>query len=470
MLRKFTLTIGGIALAVLWISSLRRSIENANIVRSVNQQVSLKIPHNASGKANVNEMLLWNFEKVEPFERKPPLLPTYVLKDEVCKQLLMSYKHSKMPQMSKYVVRVDESDDKYRYTSCNAIRQRAFYPTTPLSNVEKNFPIAFVRIVYKDFHLQELLLNLMYAPQNFYCYALDAKSTTLFHAQMRNLSRCFSNVLLAPREYTVDSAGHNTSRSFLECLRVIRKLPGWKYAILLQNNDIPLKSNREMVQILNALNGSNDINVGYPNADRVPSGAPWTFRTLSLFNDHRQNDDRKLRIAKGSTSASLSYDFVKFVVDELNLTILLDKFDNLSYGVDEMLFPSLNSEDSLGAPGGFTRQCISVYNNMITRYVVWKKSAKQCRSGHYRHDICIFGIADLPTMNASGALFANKMLPEYDYTAIGCWAQALYRRIYSGANVTSAKLNYYSNRLPVRFHNERERWKCNLAAFNCSCC
>lgn len=74
----------------------------------------------------------------------------------------------------------------------------------------------------------------MYAPQNFYCYALDAKSTMLFHAQMRNLSKCFSNVLLAPREYIVDSAGHNTSRSFLECLRVVRKLSGWKYAILLQ--------------------------------------------------------------------------------------------------------------------------------------------------------------------------------------------------------------------------------------------
>lgn len=39
-----------------------------------------------------------------------------------------------------------------------------------------------------------------------------------------------------------------------------------------------------MVQILIALNGSNDINVGYPNADRVPSDAPWTFRILNLFN------------------------------------------------------------------------------------------------------------------------------------------------------------------------------------------
>uniref|UniRef100_A0A1I8EU89 Core-2/I-Branching enzyme family protein n=1 Tax=Wuchereria bancrofti TaxID=6293 RepID=A0A1I8EU89_WUCBA len=415
----------------------------------------------------MEELLLLDI--AEAVKRKPPLLSAYTLEDEICKQLLMSYKHSKMSQMNKYVVTVNRSSDKHWDTSCNAIRQRGFYPAVPLSSAEKNFPLAFIRIVYKDFHLQELLFNLMYAPQNFYCYALDAKSTSLFHSQMRNLSKCFSNVLLTEREYEVDSAGHNMSRSFLECLRVVRRLPGWKYAILLQNNDIPLKSNREMVQILSALNGSNDINIGYPNADRVPNGAPWTFRALTLFNDEKQNDDRKLRIAKGSTSASLSYAFVEFVVDKLNLTILLDKFDRLSYGVDEMLFPSLNSEDSLGAPGGFTRQCIDVYNNMITRYVVWKKSMKHCRSGQYRHDICIFGIADLPTMVTSRALFANKMLPEYDYTAIGCWAHFLHNRTYSAAKIMPTKLNYYANRLPVRFHNERERWKLNLSAFNCSC-
>lgn len=104
------------------------------------------------------------------------------------------------------------------------------------------------------------------------------------------------------------------------------------------------------------------------------------------------------------------------------------------------------------------------------RYVVWKKSTKHCGSGYYRHGICVFGIADLPTMNNSGALFANKMLPEYDYTAIGCWAHALHNRTYSTAKITPAKLTYYANRLPVRFHNERERWKSNLSAFDCFCC
>lgn len=38
-----------------------------------------------------------------------------------------------------------------------------------------------------------------------------------------------------------------------------------------------------MVQILKALNGSNDLNVGYPNRERIPPGSPWTFKELNLF-------------------------------------------------------------------------------------------------------------------------------------------------------------------------------------------
>lgn len=74
----------------------------------------------------------------------------------------------------------------------------------------------------------------MYAPQNFYCYALDRKSSKLFHEHMRNLSKCFSNVLLTTTEYDVDSAGHNMIRSYMECLDILWKNPHWKYAILLQ--------------------------------------------------------------------------------------------------------------------------------------------------------------------------------------------------------------------------------------------
>ena len=39
-----------------------------------------------------------------------------------------------------------------------------------------------------------------YAPQNFYCYAVDAKSPDLFHQQIRSLADCFPNVFVLAKE------------------------------------------------------------------------------------------------------------------------------------------------------------------------------------------------------------------------------------------------------------------------------
>ncbi|VDM38897.1 unnamed protein product [Toxocara canis] len=340
-------------------------------------------------------------------------------------------------------------------TSCDEIKKRGRYATSSLSEEESEFPIAFARIVYKvDYHLQELLLNIMYAPQNIFCYAVDAKAPLLFREQIANLSNCFPNVFLTTQQFQVDSAGHNTTRSFLECLRLLNSKPKWKYAILLQ-----------------VLNGSNDINVGPPNKGRIPRNMNWTYRALNLFQDSSKNDNRVLEIAKGSTSVSLSRSFVKFVVDELNLTTLVDRFESMEYGIDEMIFPSLHADDQLDAPGGFTRHCIGKYNNLITRYVSWQRTSsgkpRPCFSGRYRHEICVFGLADLSTLSTSKSLFANKMMPEYDYGAIACWLKTLARRRHTRFHTDASRNDYYSQRLPVRFHNERAKWRKNLDAFDC---
>lgn len=63
----------------------------------------------------------------------------------------------------KYVVAVNKSNDEHRDTSCDAIRKRAYYPTEPFSSVEKNFPIAFIRIVYKVRHGLKVLYYLWFS-------------------------------------------------------------------------------------------------------------------------------------------------------------------------------------------------------------------------------------------------------------------------------------------------------------------
>ncbi|VDK55351.1 unnamed protein product, partial [Anisakis simplex] len=409
------------------------------------------------------------------------------------------------------------ADDEKIVVSCDAVYSRGYYS----NSTDDDFSIAFVRVVYKDYHLQELMFNLMYSPINTYCYSIDKKATKIFHEQMQNLSKCFSNVYISMDEYNVDSAGRNIDRSYLDCLKIVRKLPDWKYAIVLQsirqrcedrsssssflsennstsyiqNHDIPLKTNREMIMILKALNGSNNIELVPPFQSRIPKFDDWSFRALSLFrgpgrellqnsrsssrairkhsrhandlSESKENDNRTLNIGKGSTGAALSRSFVEFVVDKLNLTTLLQRFDTVGLGCDEMLLPSLNSEDALDAPGGYTRKCLHANVSFITRYVVWVWSRLPCYSRRFRHYVCIFGIGDLKHLRESRYLFGNKMMPEIDYGVISCWAKELHHRIIQQQNHT-VDLNYYSNLRTVIFNNFKQRWRSDMKAFNCT--
>uniref|UniRef100_A0A1I8EUC4 Core-2/I-Branching enzyme family protein n=1 Tax=Wuchereria bancrofti TaxID=6293 RepID=A0A1I8EUC4_WUCBA len=349
-----------------------------------------------------------------------------------------------------YTVDSDKVDANI-INSCENIKQRGLYPENPASDEEKDFPIVFIRVIYRAYHVQELLFNLMYAPQNLYCYALDSKSNALFHEQMQNLSKCFPNVILTELEYEVDSAGHNMTKSYMKCLE--------------SNDDFPIKSNYEMVKILDILNGSNAINVGRPYRHRIPQHVDWSYAGLQLFKDSSKNvPDSHLKIAKGSPSVALSRGFVDYVMGELNLTTLINIFDSKPFGTDEMIFHSLHSDDALDAPGGFTRKCIDEQNDFTTRYVAWSWSNRPCKSGNYRHSACVFGVADLNLLENIQHLFANKMLSENDYGAIACWAMRFSKRIASKSTVDFE--NYKQSQI-VRFNQDKDMWRKNISMFEC---
>ncbi|MFH4974663.1 hypothetical protein AB6A40_001372 [Gnathostoma spinigerum] len=279
------------------------------------------------------------------FSQKLPILCDYSISSDECEAFFEGNK----PPPSVHSIRIPENasvDDEIS-AECDRIRERGYYANEAFSSEEREFPLAFVRVVYKEYHLQELLLNLMWSPQNFYCYALDKQSSPLFHEQMKNLSHCFDNVVLTSVEYPVKSSGWNMYSSILECLKVIIEKSGWKYAIILQNHDIPIKTNREIVDILKLFNGSNDIAVYAQSKRRTPRFDNWTYAALHLFKDESLNDNRTIKIAKGNIGCSLSRPFVEFIVRELNLIELIRRFESIGYGSDEMLFPTLHSNDEL---------------------------------------------------------------------------------------------------------------------------
>uniref|UniRef100_A0A0N5AC40 L protein n=1 Tax=Syphacia muris TaxID=451379 RepID=A0A0N5AC40_9BILA len=174
---------------------------------------------------------------------------------------------------------INAKQDESISVTCDEVLKRGNYTINDASNVS----IAHIRIVYKDYHLQELILNLLYSTTNVFCYSIDKKATKIFKEQMRNLSSCFTNVYVDPTEYDVNSSEKNTNQAHLSCMKLLKDKYHWDYVTTMQNHDIPIRTNAEMIEIMSILNGSNSIVCLPPIRNRIPRFKDWTFKALNLF-------------------------------------------------------------------------------------------------------------------------------------------------------------------------------------------
>uniref|UniRef100_A0A915EIW0 G protein-coupled receptor n=1 Tax=Ditylenchus dipsaci TaxID=166011 RepID=A0A915EIW0_9BILA len=103
----------------------------------------------------------------------------------------------------------------------------------------------------------------------------------------------------------------------------------------------------------------------------------------------------------------------------------------------------------------------------VTRMDVWFKNNTRCHSKFTRHYVCIYGLEDVPTnLNNSHSMFANKMLPSFDYGAIYCCIRRCYNRLTSSEALKDFASVYLE--LPqVRYHAEKKRLRNNGPTRNC---
>uniref|UniRef100_A0A7E4VCX6 Lactosylceramide 4-alpha-galactosyltransferase n=1 Tax=Panagrellus redivivus TaxID=6233 RepID=A0A7E4VCX6_PANRE len=356
--------------------------------------------------------------------------------------------------------------------SCSAIMKRNFFPHIPLSPDEASFPLAFAKVVYKDYLYLEADLASFYAPQNAYCFSIDSKADWKFKSRIHTLSKCFSNVIYTSNQFDVDSGGHNMDASHLVCMKALRSYRPWKYVALLQNYDSAIKTNAEMVQIYRWLGGANDVELNPPFMERIDQSLDWTFKGLNLFKNSTKNTDQKIAFAKGYNECSLSRAAVDYIFDELNVDKLVFQLNSGSFGIDEILIPTLQTDDAIGLPGGITRRCLDekVTNSHFTRKSIWGPS-KNCPSDSWRHGICIFGTEMLAEMENWPELFGNKFIPEMDYGAFECMRERLYNRTYAvDRMLPEDTLNelVYKTHIIVRYNRERRRLKFDKKKFSCN--
>ncbi|CAD5225476.1 unnamed protein product [Bursaphelenchus okinawaensis] len=362
-------------------------------------------------------------------------------------------------------------------TDCESIWLRNNFYTKPLSREEEDFPLAYARNVYKDYRFIEMELSTTYAPQNLYCFGIDGKSDALFQLRMRNLSQCFNNVFLTEYRYTMDSKGHNTNLYHIECMKVLRETQKpYKYLFLLQNHDVALHTNEEMVHILTTFHGTNDVTT-VPT--RPTPKIKWDFESMRVFKNiarNRQvqnNFEPKLVPTRGFVQSTLSKAAVDFILEELFLDVTIAYFSLYPKSKDEYLFSTINNNDNIALPGGFTSKCTKNNGTTtgITRYNIWQRNATLCESKLFRHGLCVFGLEDLvPKLADSPFFFANKMMPEKDFSAISCWHEMLFNRTYHQRGLHYVKENYYWKLPTIRFRSDSEMMgdKFDSDTFNCT--
>ncbi|KAI1715109.1 core-2/I-Branching enzyme domain-containing protein [Ditylenchus destructor] len=358
--------------------------------------------------------------------------------------------------------RIAYKDEEPLPVDCDSIVKRNYFSTSSVSNEEKDFPIAYARAIFRDYMYIESELAATYAPQNWYCFAMDAKSNQVFHSRVRALASCFPNVLVTKKEWSMDSSGHNMTNSLHECMKELSKPEmKWNYLILLQNHDIALKTNEELVQIFKWFDGANDSEIKKPLTGRINYTLDWSFENLKLLrnaNHIKSGHPQQLQFSKSLVEISLSRPTVDFIVHELDLTIMIEQFDTTSYGVDEFAFPTLLTTEAIDIPGGYTHALLDkgIETLHVTRLSVW--GDENCTTNHIRHWSCIFGVEDLSLrFKNSTYLFANKVLPEFDVGAINCWHEELFNRTYFKRGKHRLHKNVYTQLPLVRYHAEKRK-------------
>ncbi|CEF70402.1 Glycosyl transferase, family 25 and Glycosyl transferase, family 14-containing protein [Strongyloides ratti] len=338
--------------------------------------------------------------------------------------------------------------------NCKDIKSRGYYSTKAYSNKEEKFPIAFARNVHKDYAVVELMLLASYAPQNHYCFNVDIKNVELLN-KVKQLAHCFDNVYVAEKQYDMNSSGKGGVKSHYECMKkLINK--NWKYILLLQTDDLLIKTNRELVDILTTFNEKPLFTLHrHPTQwQRYDYNISWSYKNIKIF--HKDDPKRKnkklmeknIKIHVGFVGSAFSRPTIEYIIKNLTIENFINMTDKDYYGVDEIVWPTLLLNNPLLVPNRIDPSCIKKILNDgdIIKYVrrLNPSDILACKSHSLHHSICDLGIENLSELMSTPNIIAYRIRPQFDYGAFYCWEEFLYKKMHS---------NIYRKQIPLIYRN-----------------
>ncbi|CAJ1056681.1 beta-1%2C3-galactosyl-O-glycosyl-glycoprotein beta-1,6-N-acetylglucosaminyltransferase 3-like [Xyrichtys novacula] len=314
--------------------------------------------------------------------------------------------------------------------NCEAYIEARGFITVPLSEEERNFPIAFSMVIHNQIEMFERLLRAIYAPQNIYCVHTDQKSSKEFQKAVEAIVSCFPNVFIARRLERVVYASWSRVQADLNCMEdLLQSNVQWRYLMNTCGTDFPIKTNREMVQALKMLNGRNSMETETTSEHKT---ARWMYH-YNVTDHIIQTDVKKSPppisspMFQGNAYFVASRAFVKHVMQDREVQRLIE-WEKDTYSPDEHLWATLQRMPSV--PGSVPANVKYDTSDLLAlaRVVKWGYHEGDMRkgapyypcSGTYRRAICVYGAGDLQWLLKQPQLFANKFDPEVDDVAIRC--------------------------------------------------
>ncbi|MFT7811769.1 beta-1,3-galactosyl-O-glycosyl-glycoprotein beta-1,6-N-acetylglucosaminyltransferase 4-like [Arapaima gigas] len=339
---------------------------------------------------------------------------------------------------------VSWTSDCYKY-----IKQRG-YAHIPVSDEEKQFPIAYSIVVHKHASMVERILRAIYMPHNVYCLHYDQKASKTFAAAIQNLAKCFSNVFVASKLETVQYAHISRLNADLNCLSdLLESEVPWRYVINLCGQDFPLRSNFELVTELKKLQGANMLESSRPS-ELKKQRFTFSYELKHISFEYGQlpiktaqakaPPPHSIEVFTGSAYFILSRQFVNHINgSQLAQDLLTWSAD--TYSPDEHFWATLVRVP--GVPGEIPRSQPDVTDLMSkTRLVKWSYLEgllyPPCTGTHVR-SVCIYGATELRWLLEYGHWFANKFDSRVDPVLINCLEQKLEENQQYWVNTVSGK-------------------------------
>lgn len=161
----------------------------------------------------------------------------------------------------------------------------------------------------------------------------------------------------------------------------------------------------------------------------------------------------------------MSYEAVDYIFKVLNITILMDMM-NGHYYEHEFFTSTLNANELLGIPGGFTDYCTKdIDTDTMTRFTSW--GLNNCGSRRLRHSLCVFGMRDLTIWHIRMPQFSvNKMMPSLDMGAITCWHEYMYNQQHFDRTAW-IDTEFYENLPYVQWNRQKNQAGFDRNLFDC---